>query len=182
MIEDYEITTCGLNCDLCDSNTTKMQDSAKYLLKVFEDPMIQRVLLMFNPGFKKENFLGFIDTLEILKSYPPCPGCQERIDCPINQCAKQKSITTCSECVFFDSDKGICRSIPEPSESPMMPPAPIFFQGLSKRYQNWNVENLVALTKGQKNNVNSKIGKMVKEGKSNRDLIDLSVNLFDSSK
>jgi hypothetical protein len=182
MIEDYEITTCGLSCDLCDSNTTKMQESAKYLFKVFEDPMIQGVLLNFNPGFEKENFSGFIDTLKILKDYPTCPGCQERKDCPINQCAKQKEVTNCSECEFFDFEAGICKSIPEPSESPMMPPAPIFFQGLTKRYQNWNVENLVALNKGQKDKFNAKIDKLIKEGKSNRDLVDLSVNLFDSSK
>lgn len=182
MIEDYELTTCGLSCDLCDGNTTKIQDAAKYLFQVFEDPMFQGVILMFNPGFKKENFSGFIDTLEILKNYPPCPGCQERNECPINQCAKQKNISTCSECEFFALEAGICKSVPEPSETPMMPPAPIFFQGLSKRYQNWNVENLVALIKGQKDKVNSKIGKLIKEGKSNRDLIDLSVNLFESNK
>ena len=95
---------------------------------------------------------------------------------------KQKGIISCSECEFLDLDAGICKAIPEQPESPMMPPAPIFFQGLSKRYQNWNVKNLIALTKEQKKEINSKIEKMIKEGKSSRDLIDTSVNLFESRK
>jgi len=182
MTKDYKLTTCGLNCDLCDTNTTKMQDSAKYLSKMFEDPMFQWVVLMFNPGFKKESFTGFKDTLELLKNYPSCPGCQERSDCPINQCANQKDITSCSECEFLDLKAGICKAIPEQAKTPMMPPAPVFFQGLSKRYQNWNVDNLIALNKNQKDKVNSKIEKMIKEGKSSRDLIDKSVNLFEPKK
>jgi hypothetical protein len=182
MTKDYELTTCGLSCDLCDSNTTKMQDSARYLTEVFEDPMVQGVISMFNPEFNKENFSGFKNTLELLKNYPTCPGCQVREDCPINQCANQKNITSCSECEFLDLDEGICKAVPEKPKSPMMPPAPFFFQGLSKRYQNWNVINLIALNKNQKAKINSKIEKMIKEGKTNRDLIDLSVNLFESMK
>jgi hypothetical protein len=182
MTKDYELTTCGLSCDLCDSNTTKMQDSAKYLSKMFEDPMFQGVILMFNPEFKKENFLGFKDSLELLKDYPSCPGCQERNDCVINQCAKQKNIDSCSECDFLDLNASICKSVPEQPESSMMPPAPVFLQGLSKRYQNWNVENLVALKNGQKDEINSKIEKMIKEGKTSRDILDISVNLFESMK
>jgi len=180
MVKDYKLTTCGLSCDLCDSYTTKMQDSAKYLSKMFEDPMFQGVILMFNPNFKKENFLGFKDTLELLKNYPSCPGCQEREDCVINQCAKQKNINSCSECEFLDLDAGTCKAVPEQPKSPMMPPAPIFFQYLSKRYQNWNIETLIALNKDQKDEINSKIEKMINDGKSSRDLIDISVNLFES--
>ena len=63
-----------------------------------------------------------------------------------------------------------------------MPPAPIFLQVLSKRYQNSNIENLIAIAKAQKSKVNSKIEKMIKEGKTNRDLIDISVNLFEPMK
>ena len=182
MTKDYKLTTCGLSCDLCDSNTTKLQDAAKYLYKAFEDPMFQGVILMFNPEFKKENLIGFKETLEILKDYPPCPGCHSRTDCAINQCAKDKKITSCGECEFLDLEAGICKSIPEQPKSPMMPPAPIFFQVLSKRYKKWNIENFKALSKGEKDKVNSKIDKMIKEGKSSRDLIDLSVNLFKSKK
>ena len=180
MTKDYKITTCGLNCDLCDSNTTKMQDSTKYLFKVFEDPMIQGVVLMFNPEFKKENFSGFVNTLDLLKDYPTCPGCKERTDCPINQCAKQKKINSCSQCEFLDLEAGMCKAVPEQPQTPMMPPAPIFFQGLSKRYQNWNVKNLITLANGDKDKINNKIEKMIKEGKTSRDILDISVNLFES--
>ncbi len=182
MVKNYNLTSCGLSCDLCDSNTTKLQDSAKYLSKMFEDPMFQGLILMFNPQFKKENFTGFIETLELLKSYPPCPGCQGRADCVINQCTKQKNITSCSECEFLDLDAGTCTEVPKQPKSPMMPPAPIFFQGLSKRYKNWNIENLIAIANGKKDKVNSDIEKKIKNGKSSRDLIDLSVNFFEFMK
>ncbi|MFX1499996.1 MAG: DUF3795 domain-containing protein [Promethearchaeota archaeon] len=182
MVKDYNLTSCGLCCDLCDSNTTKLQDSAKYLSKMFEDPILQEVILMFNPEFKRENFPGFIETLELLKSYPPCPGCEGRTDCVINQCTKQKNITLCSECEFFDINARTCKEVPKPPKSPMMPPAPIFFQEISKRYRNWNIENLIAIKKGKKDKINSYIEKMIKEGNSSRDLIDLSVNFFESMK
>ena len=182
MIKDYELATCGLSCNLCDANTPKIQDTGKYLFKVFEDPMFQGVFLMTNPAFNRENLSGFVDTLEFLKRFPPCPGCQERNDCAINQCAKQKEVTNCSDCNYFDLEAGVCNEIPIQSKNPMIPPAPIFFQGLSKRYQNWNVENLIAHSKGDKDRVNKKIDKMIKEGKTSRDIIDFSVNLFESMK
>jgi hypothetical protein len=182
MTKHYKLTTCGLSCDLCDSNTSKLQNSAKYFLKVFEDPMFKGVLLMTSPEFKQENFSGFIDTLEVLKNYPPCPGCQERGDCTINQCAHQKGIGTCGECKFIDLEVGLCKDVPVQSGNPMIPPAPIFFQGLSKRYQNWNIENFKAIAKEDKDKVNSRIEKMIKEGKSSRDLVDISVNLFEAMK
>lgn len=180
MIKDYELATCGLSCDLCDANTTKIQDAAKYLLKVFIDPMFLGVISMINPEFKKENVPAFKETLEVLEDFPPCPGCQERRDCIINQCIKEKGITNCSECNFLDLEAGICIAPPEPSKVPMMPPAPIFFNGLSKRYQNWNIENLNIFAKGKKDEINLRIGKMIKDGKSSRDLIDFSINLFES--
>ena len=56
MTKDYDLTTCGLSCDLCDGNTTKLQDSAKYLSKVFEDPMFQGIFLMGTQNLKKISF------------------------------------------------------------------------------------------------------------------------------
>ncbi|MFX1376296.1 MAG: DUF3795 domain-containing protein [Promethearchaeota archaeon] len=182
MTRDYELATCGLSCDLCDANTTKLQDAAKYLHKAFEDPMFQSIFLMINPELDQENFLGFMSTLAILNKFPPCTGCQGRKNCVIDQCAKQKNKKSCSDCKLFDLESGICREIPNQSENTMQPPAPIYFQGLSKRYKKWNVENLILLNKGQKDKVNSRIDKLIKEGKSSRDLLDITVNLFESMK
>ena len=176
---DYELTTCGLNCDLCDANTPKIQSAAKYLLKVFEDPMFSGVVLMANPKFNKENINGFTETLKLLNNFPPCPGCQARTDCIINQCAKEKGIESCSLCEFFDLDSGICKAIPEQPKNSMMPPPPIYFNFLAKRYKNWNIENLISLSKGQKIEVNKRIEQLTKERKTSRELIDISVNLFD---
>jgi hypothetical protein len=137
---------------------------------------------MTNSSFDQESFSGFVDTLNLLQKYPSCPGCQGRKECPINQCAEQKKVVNCSDCKFFDLESGLCKEVPVQSNSPMMPPAPIFFQGISKRYQNWNVENLIACGKGEKDQVNKNIDKMIKEGKTSRDLIDFTVNLFESMK
>ena len=179
MTKDYEITTCGLSCDLCDGNTTEIQDSANYLFKVFQDPMFSGVISMSNPNFKVENVPIFKEILEILSSNPPCPGCKERKDCAINQCVGEKGIENCSKCSFLDLDKEICTAPPTPPKVPMMPPAPIFFNGISKRYQNWNIKHLKILSEGNKEEINKEIDEMLKNGKSNRDIIDFSINLFE---
>ncbi len=179
MVKDYEITTCGLNCDLCDANTTKIQDSAKYLVEILEDPMFRGVISLSNQDFKEVNYPIFRDMLEILGKFPPCPGCVGRKDCAINQCAAEKEIENCSQCSELDVKKGLCTAEPKPPKVPMMPSAPEFFNGLSKRYKNWNIKHLKSLSEGKKNKVNEEIQQMINEGKTNREKIDFSVNLFD---
>lgn len=182
MVKDYKITFCGLSCDLCDSNTTKIQDTAKYLLSVFEDPMFLGILSMTNPEFKPKNFPAFKEVLEVLNKFPPCPGCEGRKDCAIKQCAQKKKIENCSMCDYLNVERGICSAPPEPSDIPFMPSAPIFFNGLSQRYQKWNIKNLDSMKQGKKAELNKKITKMIKDGKTNRDVIDISINLFDQMK
>ena len=180
MTKDHKIETCGLCCEICDGNTTKIIDSANYLVKIFEDPMFSGVISMFNSKFKQENVPIFKQMLEIVSSFPPCPGCEGRTDCVINLCASEKGIKTCGQCEFLDFKSGKCIAPLTPPREPMMPPAPIFFNGLAQRYRRWNIKNLEAITKGKKDDINSFIDNMIKEGKTNRELIDFSVNLFDS--
>ena len=182
MVKNYVITTCGLSCDLCDANTSKIQDTAKYLLKVFEDPMYIGILSMTNPEFKPENYPAFKEVLEVLNKMPPCPGCEGRRDCAIKLCAQKKNIENCSMCDNLNVEAGICSSPPESSDIPYMPPAPIFFNGLSQRYQKWNIKNLDSMKQGKKAEVNKKIANMIKDGKTNRDIIDIHINLFDQMK
>lgn len=182
MIKDYKITTCGLSCDLCDANTTKIQDTAKYFLSVFEDPMFLGILSMTNPEFKPQNFPAFKEVLEVLNKFPPCPGCEGRKDCAIKQCAQKKNIDNCSMCDHLNVQEGICSAPPEPSDIPFMPPASIFFNVLSQRYQNWNIKNLDSMKQGKVAEVYEKIAYMIQDGKTNRDIIDTSINLFDQMK
>jgi hypothetical protein len=180
MTKKYEITTCGLSCDLCDSNTTKTQDSAKYLLDIFRDPTFRGVISMASKEFNEKNFPIFKKMLEAIGGFPPCPGCNERKDCPINQCASEKQIENCSQCEFLDVKTGICNGPIEPPKTPMMPPAPIFFNGLTTRYQKLNTKHLKALKEGKIEDVEKGIEDLIKKGKTNRDFIDFSINLFDS--
>lgn len=182
MTKNYKLATCGLSCDLCDANTTKIQDNAKYLLDAFKDPMFSGVLSMTNPDFKPENIPIFKEILEILKKNPPCPGCNGRKDCAINQCANNKKIENCAMCNYLNIESQSCSAPLEPPKTPFMPPAPIFFNGLVKRYRKWNIENLSAIKQGNNEEINRKLDKMIREGKTNRDVIDFSVNLFDSIK
>jgi hypothetical protein len=180
-MKDYKLTTCGLSCDLCDSNITKVQDSASYLLEIFKDPMFAGIISFTNPNFNPNTVPQFKQTLNVLKSIPPCPGCQGRMDCSINQCAKEKNIDNCSKCEFIDFEQGTCNA-PLNKHAKGMPPAPIFFAGITKRYQNWNIKNLKTLSEDKKEEINATIDKMIKDGKSNRDIIDYSVNLFEQMK
>jgi hypothetical protein len=181
MADNYKITTCGLSCDLCDSNTTKLQDNANYLLTMLKDPMFSGIISMMNPksSFTQENIKTFNDMLKELGSFPPCPGCNNRVECSINQCAKEKKVETCAQCESFDVNGGICAATPTPQKSGFFPPGPIFFGYLSKRYQNANVKNLQVIAKGKSKDIELWIENMKKEGKTNRDLIDVSVNLFE---
>ena len=179
MGKNFNITTCGLNCDLCDANKTKIQDSAKYLLDIFKDPMFSSVISMANPDFRAEDVPIFKKMLKNIGEFPPCPGCKGRHGCSITECAKEKGLENCSKCDFLDLKESKCNAIPNLSKESMMPPAPIFFNIITQRYQKWNLNNLKAISEGKKESVNSIIEKMLKEGKTNRDLIDFSINLFD---
>ncbi|MFX1316014.1 MAG: DUF3795 domain-containing protein [Promethearchaeota archaeon] len=180
MKKEHKITACGLSCEVCDSKTMKTQESANYLLEIFKDPMISGVISMTNPNFKQENMPTFNEMLEILSKFPPCPGCMGRKDCVINQCVKERGIDNCSECEFLDFEAKECKAPPKPSNVPMMPPAPIFFNGLSRRYRNRNIQNLEAIAKGNKEEVYQLIDNMIKNNKTSREWVDTSVNLFNS--
>lgn len=179
MTENYKINPCGLTCDFCESYTTQLQDSARYLLKASEDPMFFGRISMTNLSFKKENISGFKEIIKIIEGLPPCPGCDEAVYCSINQCAKEKKLDNCGKCNNFDADKGVCTAPPTPSESTSTPPAPIYLGLLGRRYKNTNIKNLQAIAKGNTKEVESWINDMVENKKTNRDLIDISVNLFD---
>ncbi|MFX0138473.1 MAG: DUF3795 domain-containing protein [Candidatus Hodarchaeota archaeon] len=182
MSKKNEITTCGLSCDLCDANTTKTQDSAKYLLDIFRDPTFRGVISMASKDFNENNFHIFKKMLEDIEKFPPCPGCNGRKECPINQCGNKNQVEKCSQCEFLDVKAGICIGPIEPPKTPMMPPAPIFFNGLTKRYQNLNIKHLKALKEGKLEDVEKEIEDLIRKGKTNRDFIDFSINLFDSMK
>lgn len=179
MTKKYQFGTCGLCCDICFLNNTKFQESAEYIIHLFEDPMLLGILSMNEPNFKEKDFPVFKNVLEIISKFPPCPGCDKRDACSIRECASEKKVENCSECNFFDVNKGICSAPPKPPKLPFLPPAPIFLAGLAKRYKNWNIENLKAFAKGKQKEIESQIEELIKNGKTSHDFIDFSVNLFD---
>jgi len=184
MADKFKITTCGLSCDLCDANTTKLQDNANYFLKVLKDPMFSGIISMMNPksSFTEENITIFNNMLKELGSFPPCQGCDKNEQCSINQCAREKKVETCAKCESFDVNEGICTAPPVPQKSTFTPPAPVYFGFLSKRYQNTNVRNLQAIAKGKSKDVELWIENMIEKGKTSRDFIDTSINLFEMMK
>lgn len=179
MENEHKLTTCGLSCDICDANTTKIQDSAAYLKEVFKDAMFAGVISMVNPDFKVGNLPIFKEMLMMISEFPPCPGCEGRDECAINLCVKDKNIKNCSQCNFLDINAGSCTAPPEPPKMPFLPPAPIFFNGITQRYKKWNIKNLKAMAKGNLAEIDSNIEELIKKDKTSRDLIDFSINLFD---
>ena len=182
MVEKRKINPCGLSCEFCDSNTTKLQDNAKYLLKASEDPMFFGVMTMTNPGFNNENIPGFKEIIKTIGGLPPCPGCEKSGHCSINQCAKESEVENCGKCEKFDAEKGNCTAPPIPSGTSFTPPVPIYLNALSQRYQNANIKNLQAIAKGNIKEIESWVEDMVKNKKTNRDLIDTNINLFEMMK
>lgn len=184
MADKFKITTCGLSCDLCDANTTKLQDNATYIINVLKDPMFSGIISMMNPksSFTEENINIFINMLEEIESFPTCPGCDKNEQCSINICAREKEVETCAECESFNANEGTCTSPPVPQKRTFTPPAPIYLEFLSKRYQNMNIKNLQSIAEGKSKDVEAWIENMIKQGKTSRDFMDVSVNLFEMMK
>jgi len=174
----YKINACGLCCDICEAKTTKVQEAATKVLKTLEDPAYRAILAMGNPQCSENNFSIAQHTLEAIGTSPPCPGCEKREECSIKTCTKQHSVKNCGECSQFDTKIGTCTAPPTPPAMPFLPPTPVFFQGLSQRYRNWNVDNLRLLKEGKLAEVNMRITQLRAKKKTARDLIDTSVNLF----
>ena len=173
MEEKVKINPCGFSCDICDNNTTKVQDSAGYLLDAFRDPGLGEMISLLVEGFKTENLPMFKEMLKQISKAPACPGCDEMTECTILQCLKERGLNSCSECSHLDFRVGKCTAEPTEPKGPMMASASSFLNMLFDRYQGWNLENLKAIKEGRKEEVIAELEKMVKEGKTHRDLIDL---------
>jgi len=132
------IAPCGIYCGACDSFLEKSKYHAKELHRIIKGFNIADVST-FSMGIEQERMEDFLNILEQMSQADKCPGCLKgggNPECPIKVCAKNTGYLTCAEC-----DKMPCQPGEQNSEGESMD-APFFLGMITKRYDNWNIENL----------------------------------------
>ena len=137
------IAPCGIYCGACDSFLEKSKSHAKELHRILKGFNLADVS-SFTMGIEQERMIDFLNILEQMSQSNKCPGCLNgggNPECPIKVCAKKLGYLTCAEC-----DKMPCRISEQGSEGESME-APFFLEMITKRYANWNIENLKRKTR-----------------------------------
>lgn len=136
--EIHLIAPCGIYCGACDSYLGKGKELASDLYDILEGfnlPDVGPMIL----GADQKQIKSFLKILKKMGKNPKCPGCLAgggNPMCPMKICIKEKDILTCAECDImpcFESEKDI--------ENPLKSKAGML-QLITKRYSNWNIENL----------------------------------------
>jgi hypothetical protein len=128
--ETYLVAPCGIYCGACDRFLGKSNDLAQELHRIIDGFNIVDVA-PFSMGIERERMVDFLNILEKLGHAARCPGCLGGGGppaCPIKACSQEQGFVTCSEC-----DKMPCNRSQE---------AEVFWEMVTKRYANWNIENL----------------------------------------
>ena len=129
---------CGIFCGACDAFLEKSKGHAKELYRIIKGFNIADVSA-FSMNVEQERMIDFLTILEQMSQANKCPGCLNgggNPECPIKVCAKKLGYLTCAEC-----DKMPCKISEQGSEGESME-APYFLEMITKRYANWNIENL----------------------------------------
>ena len=132
------IAPCGIYCGACDAFLEKSKGQAQELYRILKG-FNNADVSSFTIGIEKERMVDFLHILEQMSQAKKCSGCLGgggNPECPIKVCAKKLGYLTCAEC-----DKMPCRINEEGSEGESME-APFFLDMISKRYANWNIQNL----------------------------------------
>ena len=132
------IAPCGIYCGACDPFLEKSKCHAKELHRIIKGFNIADIS-SFTMGIEQERMINFLNILEQMSQANKCPGCLNgggNPECPIKVCAKKLGYLTCAEC-----DKMPCHISEQGSGGESME-APFFLEMITKRYANWNIENL----------------------------------------
>jgi len=136
--ETYFIAPCGIYCGACERFLGKSRELSKELHRILNGFNIADVS-HFAMGIEQEKMIDFLNVLEKMSQADKCPGCLNEggnPGCPVKVCAKKLGYLTCAEC-----DKMPCHLSEQDSiDDPMG--RTFFLKNITKRYANWNIENL----------------------------------------
>ena len=141
--ETHLIGPCGIYCGACDSFLGKGKILASELYNIldgFNLPDVGPVFL----GATQKQIRTFLKILKKIGKNPKCLGCLGgggNPMCPMKACTKEKGYLTCAEC-----DEMPCPPSDKDLENPLMNKAGML-NLISRRYNNWNIENLKRIKK-----------------------------------
>ncbi|MHA1129866.1 MAG: DUF3795 domain-containing protein [Candidatus Helarchaeota archaeon] len=128
----------GVGCFILGIPLRQYSNFKKVLMKFAEKPVSGEE----DTGF--EDFKDFQRVLRKLADSSTCPGCGligAARSCPIVICCEERGFLTCAECPDIQKHH-ICKTILEKQIPSMITDNCTYFQLITRRYTNWNVQNL----------------------------------------
>ncbi|MFX1294860.1 MAG: DUF3795 domain-containing protein [Promethearchaeota archaeon] len=141
--ETHLIAPCGIYCGACDTFLGKSSKLAKEIYRIIDGFNITDVG-SFILGVDTKKIKNFLKILKKLSKSSKCPGCLGgggNPMCPLKSCPKEKNLLTCAEC-----NQMPCPVNENDRANPLTSSAG-YLELISKRYNNWNIENLKKINK-----------------------------------
>ena len=113
---------CGIYCGACPFYRSEIPELAKELKEVLKRERFDKIAVPFDWVGSYRDFKKWVNFLARAK----CDGCQAgggNPFCPVRRCCRRRGFRSCAECSEFPCGKE-------------------YLKWLSKRYGNWNVENI----------------------------------------
>ena len=136
--EESYIAPCGIYCGACDAYLGKSKVLATELHRILDGFNLIDVAPVVM-GTDQEKIKIFMKILKKWSKGKDCPGCNAgggNPMCGMKNCTKENNFLTCAECDTFP-----CQPSEEDRKMPLMNKAGML-ELISKRYGNWNIENL----------------------------------------
>ena len=135
--ETHLIAPCGIYCGACDMKIGRSRSLAKEMYRILNGFNFADVGPFFM-GIERERITDFLNILEQWSERESCAGCLGgggNPACPIKVCVTDKGFTTCAEC-----EQVPCKR--DKDNENWFQDASAFLDLITKRYHEWNIENL----------------------------------------
>jgi len=174
--ETYLIAPCGIYCGACDLFLGKSKNLAAEMHRILNGFNIADVG-PFVMGIERERIVNFLDILEKHSQGDKCPGCLGGggvPSCPIRVCSQDQGFLTCSEC-----DRMPCNRRGQLDEA-LSEEAAAMLELVTRRYANWNIENLERVREAGYRQFIDEMQEQVKQGFMTSDVISSDMVLTEA--
>jgi hypothetical protein len=135
--ETHLIAPCGIYCGACDIMLGRSRELAREMYRIINGFNFADVGPFFM-GTGQERIIDFLEILERWSKGEKCPGCLGgggNPACPVKTCTNDQGFLTCAECESMPCKR-------DADNENWLQDAAAFLELISKRYDNWNIENL----------------------------------------
>ena len=131
------IAPCGIYCGACDMMLGRSRSHAQEMYRILKGFNFADVGPFFM-GMEQEKVQEFLGILERWSQGDKCPGCLGgggNPACPIKICSHEKGFLTCAECEGMPCKRSA-------ANENWFQDAAAFLELITRRYADWNIENL----------------------------------------